>query len=264
VLDRDDPLVHPPHLRPDRDLLARLSPHQHNSYDGIGTWTQCAPGPGLSPDNACIVGDYPTAVGIFLADRSVRGQEPGVVMGKRLKVMALAFAAWGLMAIAGVSTAAAERPSVLCWNNASPGYGQAGVRVKPKRCSLIKQGGFSTADTAYLLSMNWKSWGHAGAKGGGTLAGNMGFRAPINVRLKKPVRNCEGEFVFSKAHFNSSENDIGEFAMRLYTCPDQGKPKESSTVYSIEGCVHPKPEPTLIVFACADNGLYIDGLIWTD
>lgn len=38
----------------------------------------------------------------------------------------------------------------------------------------------------------------------------------------------------------------------------------ASTVYSIEGCIHAKPEPPVIIFYCADNGGYADGLSWTD
>jgi hypothetical protein len=53
-------------------------------------------------------------------------------------------------------------------------------------------------------------------------------------------------------------------ALGLIAAGAVSAPAKAPTVYSVEGCLHAKPEPSHIVFACADAGLYIDGLTWSD
>ncbi len=55
------------------------------------------------------------------------------------------------------------------------------------------------------------------------------------MRLIKPVRNREGDLVFSKAHIKTPDADG---TLRLYTCPDQGTAKDDPGTTGVpeEGC----------------------------
>ena len=144
-------------------------------------------------------------------------------MGKRtfrVCAVALTAAAAGAVGVASVG-AAASKPSVLCWNKSYPGpfnERDAGVRAKPKKCLFFEQGGTASYQAAGVISMNWKSWGGKRSRGEGIRTGNMGFREPARVVLSKPVRNCEGDVVYSKVKV---KGESGSGGFRMYTCPHQ-------------------------------------------
>jgi hypothetical protein len=131
-----------------------------------------------------------------------------------------------VLAVAAITTSAAtggsNKPKVLCWNNDYPepvGNGNAQVKIKPAKCALFKRGESSNAGAVRLVSMQWERWGRNKAKGTGVNVANMGARAKVMVRLSKPVHNCVGKHMFSKAEFTFAGSGKSDFT--LWTCPDQ-------------------------------------------
>jgi hypothetical protein len=126
----------------------------------------------------------------------------------------------------GVASAGAKT-KVLCWNKDYPepvGNGNAQVRVKPSKCAFFKRGESSNSGAVRVVSMHWKRWGNRKAKGKGVTVASMGVRAKVVVRLSKPVRNCAGKRMFSKATFkHRGSRSVGSRSVdfKLYTCPNQ-------------------------------------------
>ena len=51
---------------------------------------------------------------------------------------------------------------------------------------------------APIKNIHWRSWGGRRAVGRGTFVYNMAYRAPIRFQLYRPIRDDEGDFIYTR------------------------------------------------------------------
>ena len=84
------------------------------------------------------------------------------------------------LALLGISTEAQARRGdvVPCGTQ----YGWT-TKIKPRSCNLAS--GRYGYQQLNVVKIHWRSWGGATAYGRGTVAENMGFRAPVRFKLHR-------------------------------------------------------------------------------
>ena len=99
------------------------------------------------------------------------------------------------LAIAGVVVAPAKAEA------ATPNHYVAcgeWLVIKPHKCFFAP-----TADAAHyqqvpIKNIHWRSWGGLEAVGKGTYFYNSGYHAPVRFRLYRPVRDYEGDYIYTR------------------------------------------------------------------
>jgi hypothetical protein len=82
--------------------------------------------------------------------------------------------------------------TVPCHN--SQGY--TVLKSKPRQCTMGGRFGYQQAG---VYNIRWRSWGGATALGGGTLRGNMGFKARVRFKLYRREHWEENTYLFTRA-----------------------------------------------------------------
>jgi hypothetical protein len=102
------------------------------------------------------------------------------------------------LAVAPTSASAYGYNTVPCWHWDGSAY-HGVLKHKPRKCTLGGRFGYQQVD---LVKMRWRSWGGGSANGRGTSVANMGVRAPVRVKLYRPVDWEENTDRFTRARFN--------------------------------------------------------------
>src|SRR3954466_14607239 len=72
------------------------------------------------------------------------------------------------------------------------------LEIKPHRCTFEPYANAAHYQQAPITNIHWRSWGGRHAVARGTYVYNMGYRAPIRFQLYWPVRDGEGDLVYTR------------------------------------------------------------------
>jgi hypothetical protein len=146
----------------------------------------------------------PTEVGAFalryLHGRQRRASGLGVVMFLRNHVVktrkwptiVIALAVAAVVIAPAKADAATPKYYVACqWH-------ETWLVIKPHRCFFEPYENASHAEQAPIKNIHWRSWGGRHAVGRGMYFYNSGYHAPVRFRLYRPVRDYEGDFIYTR------------------------------------------------------------------
>jgi hypothetical protein len=116
-------------------------------------------------------------------------------MGKGIALLAIGLSTLGTLAVseaAEASTAPTPQHYVACeWN-------EYWLVIKPHRCFFEPYEGAAHYQQVPIKNIHWRSWGGREAVGRGTYFYNSGYHAPVRFRLYRPVRDHEGDYIYTR------------------------------------------------------------------
>jgi hypothetical protein len=124
-------------------------------------------------------------------------------------MLAAAILAGGALIGSGAAASAGHASGTLKVSCANNSLSQVSFKKTPRHCIFVEPGGTASYQSAPTKSMKWEHWGHPHARGKGMGVVNMLGDTPIKVVLSKPVTNCNGQRVYSKAKIKYPELGTG-------------------------------------------------------